>query len=148
MVWDIQGDILRAAQKFGLGVKVLSDDDKDAVVKQVRRRFIKTDRKGWPLWHDDFQDSYDVQDELAWTWVGEFIKQNDAVLFFNPDVALSAFLVAGGKAVDTLLEETTSVEFYITNRAVDYLLCWNHHDYLIALGSAIPWLQTRSLRGD
>ncbi|WP_346768745.1 DUF6756 family protein [Paenibacillus sp. HB172176] len=38
-----------------------------------------------------------------------------------------------------------NVEFYITNKRCDYLLCFNHHDYLIACGEAINWIKDRKL---
>lgn len=30
--------------------------------------------------------------------------------------------------------------FYLTNASTDYLLCFNHHDYLIACGAAREWV--------
>ncbi len=37
-------------------------------------------------------------------------------------------------------------EFYLTNTLTDYLLCFNHHDYLIACGRAREWLTAYSAR--
>ena len=32
-----------------------------------------------------------------------------------------------------------SFEFYLTNRDTTYLVCFNHHDFLIGTGEATQW---------
>lgn len=34
-----------------------------------------------------------------------------------------------------------NVEFYVTNKNNEYLLCFNHHDVLIACGDATEWIK-------
>lgn len=36
-----------------------------------------------------------------------------------------------------------NVEFYVTNKNNEYLLCFNHHDVLIACGDATEWIKNR-----
>ena len=52
------------------------------------------------------------------------------------------FAIVGGDALVRLLGDLPPMEFYLTNAATEYLLCFNHHDYLIACGSAREWLAT------
>ncbi len=46
-----------------------------------------------------------------------------------------------------LLGETYPFEVYLTDELVDFVLCFNHHDYLIATGRAKEWLTRRIRRG-
>lgn len=46
-----------------------------------------------------------------------------------------------------VLAECTGFEFYLTDVEATFLLCFNHHDVLIAAGDARPWLLTCAQRG-
>lgn len=39
--------------------------------------------------------------------------------------------------VVSLLSEFYGYEFYITNNSKDFVLCFNHHDYLIGCGKVV-----------
>ena len=51
------------------------------------------------------------------------------------------FEVSSGDALDLLLGETTGFEFYVTDADASYLVCFNHHDFLVCLGDARGWLK-------
>ncbi len=50
------------------------------------------------------------------------------------------FELAHGRDAVAILEECTGFEFYLTNVEAKFLVCFNHHDFLIAAGDAAPWL--------
>jgi hypothetical protein len=61
-------------------------------------------------------------------------------MFFNLPDEKAAFTFNKGDDVVSVLSETYGFEFYLTNRCAEYLICFNHHDVLIACGSAIELL--------
>ena len=65
-------------------------------------------------------------------------------MFFNEDEDQAMFHFADGAEVVPVLEECTPFEFYLTDDSAAYLICFNHHDVLLATGTAAPWLEQRS----
>lgn len=65
-------------------------------------------------------------------------------MFFNPSDEKKIYSFPKGDDVVAILSETYGYEYYITNRAVDYLLCFNHHDVLITCVNAKEWLKAYS----
>ncbi|MEO6457793.1 MAG: hypothetical protein ABIO92_05915 [Chloroflexia bacterium] len=45
-----------------------------------------------------------------------------------------------GTQISRVLGECFNFEFYVTNPEVEYILCHNHHDFLVATGTATSWL--------
>ncbi len=89
------------------------------------------------------QDKVSFQDAEAWRWLGEYIGHTPAVLFFDDHDEATVFRFEDGHDIVTIIAECFAFEFYVTNPAVEYLLCFNHHDYLIAAGAAKKWLEKR-----
>jgi hypothetical protein len=57
------------------------------------------------------------------------------------------FALARRRDAVAVLAESTGFEFYLTDIDATFLLCFNHHDFLIAAGDARPWLLTCAQRG-
>ncbi len=49
--------------------------------------------------------------------------------------------VSSGDALRSLLANSYHFEFYVTDVDASYLICFNHHDFVIAWGTACPWLR-------
>ena len=58
------------------------------------------------------------------------------------------FKLKARSKLSLLLGETYPFEVYLTDELVDFVLCFNHHDYLIATGRAKAWLAGRTQRGE
>ncbi len=73
-------------------------------------------------------------------WIRDFVD-SEAIMFFNPEQEKSSFLFANGEDMVSVLGESYAFEFYITNKKLEYFICFNHHDYLICSGSAQNWIE-------
>lgn len=94
------------------------------------------------MW-ESFRDCASVQYPGAWRWITEFVGPRECILLFNETEDEEMFSVSSGSALGELLEETYGFEFYVTDRDVAYLICFNHHDFLICCGTAKTWLLAR-----
>lgn len=138
-MWNIKVQISVAAKSEKIEVIELSVEETKHLFHQLADKY--TDGKlMFPLW-EYFTQDLAVNNADAWQWIDEFIANSDAVLLFNPTDSSTSFKVVGGKNVVKLLAEMFSVEFYVTNIELDYLLCFNHHDVLIACGKSMEWLK-------
>jgi hypothetical protein len=46
-----------------------------------------------------------------------------------------------GSGLLRVLEDSPALEFYVCDKEASYLLCSNHHDFVIGWGAASPWVE-------
>ncbi len=138
--------IREAALELGITLVEMPVEEADSFRRVVADRYAGG-RQHW-LWERyNPEERVSIRDAGAWSWVAEFIAGREAILFFNSSDSRVIFVFADGQDLGTILAETPGYEFYMTDRAATYLLSYNHHDYLSALGMAMPWLETKIKRG-
>jgi hypothetical protein len=71
------------------------------------------------------------------------VDARGCVLLFDAGEEQEMFAVPSGRALNQLLANSPGFEFYVTDREVSYLICFNHHDVLICWGNAKDWLEDR-----
>jgi hypothetical protein len=143
----IQAEIRRAAESLGACIHELPRDKAGAIMQTVAQRFTPGVRK-WPLWTALTNPTY-ADNPFAWAWVGEFVGKAPVYLLFN-DIGdhdrFRGFEFEDGSQVVPVMEKCDIFEFYLTNQAADYLICFSHQEILYATGTAKPWLQAKQLR--
>ena len=80
------------------------------------------------IW-EQFKECSHYQNSDAWSKIGDYVKENNCIMFFNKCDDEHAFLIAFG------------FEFYITDRDQSYVICFNHHDVLYGCGAAREWVE-------
>lgn len=135
----IKNEIIRASKKLNIKVLEISSSNTKMIIDKIVEKYAQGKRTS-VLW-ENFAEQIGINEKDAWMWIKDFIKNSSSVMFFNPEEESAAFEFRCGEDVDAVLNETFGFEFYITNKTVDYVLCFNHHDVLIVCGDAIPWLK-------
>ena len=138
-MWKIVEDFAEEAVKQGLEFEIMGPLEAERFHHGLLAKFGKS-KAGWPLW-DGPSDFASVQDELAWRWIGDWIKNEVCVLLWDPASERRALRFAKGRGLISLLECVYGTEFYVTDESMSYMICFNHHDYLIAAGRATEWLK-------
>lgn len=138
-MWNIKEQIEVAAQSENIEIKKISVVETKNIFYQLAAKY-SDGKMVFPLW-EHFTQDLAVTNADAWQWIDEFIANSDAILLFNPTDLSNSFEVVGGKNVVKILAEMFSVEFYVTNKEGDYILCFNHHNVLIACGKSMEWLK-------
>lgn len=95
--------------------------------------------RGW-IW-EAFVHSYAVQAPGSYKWVTNFLVSQQAILLFDPNHEQAMFNFSNGADIIRVVDELNLDDFYVTNTAIEYLLCYNHHEYLCACGTALSWLR-------
>ncbi len=96
-----------------------------------------------PLW-ERLKDSASVHREDGWLKACEFVREGESVLFFDKGECAAMWRFSSGDDVLKVLRECPALEIYITRPDASFVLCHNHHDYLIGVGASKPWLQELS----
>ena len=92
-----------------------------------------------PLW-ERFLDDVGKQREDATELCCFFNRDNPKVLFFDKTETDRMFILSTGESLQKLLEECPLLEFYTTDEAGTFVLCRNHHNYVIGVGACSSWV--------
>jgi hypothetical protein len=63
------------------------------------------------------------------------------IVLFNRYEDKSAVLLEDSSKLLPIINDTYGFEFYVTDKPVSFLLCYNHHEILSACGDAEQWLK-------
>ncbi len=136
-MFSIHNDVVDAAKELNLKIVELPEGERENIRNSVAHKFA-AGSVHW-LW-EKLNSATSIRNGDAWRWIDDFIKGEPILLFFNFGDDKSMFLLYDYKHIVDLLGETSGFEFYITNPKNEFLICFNHHDYLIASGTAESWL--------
>ena len=141
-MWDIRKQILDASKNLNIEVEEIGDFEKEEFLKDIQSKYLLT-QLNFPLW-ERLKEADSKCNENAWQWVQDYIQNTNVILFFNPSDEKGIFKLKSGEDVVNILGEMFDIEFYLSNRETKYLLCYNHHNILLASGDAKQWLEKYS----
>ncbi len=137
-MWTLAEDVLNAAKRLGFAASALAPQESAAVHRDIAARYGgSTDR--WPLW-DGPTEYPAIQDPAAWRLIADFIQGEPCLLLWDPSTEQTVIRIERGQERIRILDEVQRSEFYVTDPALSFMLCFNHHDFLIAGGRAASWL--------
>jgi hypothetical protein len=137
-------ELLRAAQKIGIMYRIPPTEEAETIWARIRDAFFPTEdisslTRHYFLW-EHLENSNSIRTASGWQLVGEFIGPQPLFVFFNPADDQTIIEFSSGQDLTAVLTESFLLEFYATDGA-SYLLCFNHHDYLIGAGAAAGWIE-------
>lgn len=138
---SIQNELAEGIRTVGANARVLSGTDSDQILAALRSRF-GAGNGARALW-EDLSDKASHHNPDAWRWISDYVQDRHCLLATRPSLERAAFEFGSGEDLVKVLAECSAFEFYVTDKEFSYILCFNHHDYLIAVGSAKNWLQGR-----
>ncbi len=130
--------ILEAITTTGAVGRALTADENDGLRRALLQKF-GTGHSDWRLWRQ-LVDTVGVQDPDGWLKLSSYLPAEPVFLLVD-DSSWGAygFALESGQAVVPILGETKHFEFSITNRALDFVICFNSYDFLITCGTATDW---------
>jgi hypothetical protein len=136
-------EILRAIHLEGVSARQLDAHEAAWFRTELSKRYAGGSG-GW-LWASLTQPAASIQLETpeAPTWVAALVQGRRVLVLVDENRDLGVFEFADGGELGPVLGECGLFEFYVTDRALSFFLCVNHHDFLIAAGEALNWLEAR-----
>jgi len=120
-------------------VKKLEMNERREILDSIIKNYVDRNQKGSWLW-EKFIHYETLDDDMAWSYIKDFVKDHECIMFFNQEEETEMFLIQSGDDLNYVLSETYGFEFYITDKQCSYLLCFNHHNILYGCGVAERWI--------
>lgn len=141
MTPDIQ--ILAAGNILGLPLERLNADETGRIRGAVISRYCRNVPHAF-LW-ETFAVPESLHDPDGWMRLSKWKGGTELILFFDEHDSKNSILCPPGTPIESLISESTGFEFYITSPAVDFVICFNHHDCLIGIGKATDWIKQQRI---
>jgi hypothetical protein len=140
----IREDILRAAQAVNVVCRLLTDSEYEALRRQLYHGYALPEPAN-ALW-ERLQLTVSISDPNGWRRIAAWQPDQPIILLTTEygNEQFGCVFQTPSDLVQVFGETYHLSEFYATNAMTTYLLCFNHHDYLIAAGDAIEWLQPQT----
>mgnify|MGYP003301568927 CR=1 FL=1 len=140
------GEIKEAIIKSHVNADRIDEKQSNEIWHNIVAKYTNArDSYAW-LW-ESFLDCYSVQGADSWEWIPFYLQHRPCYFIVN-DVEMVGeygrkivyYFKDGNSIVDMYNETGQSIEFYVTDEELSFLLSYNHHDYLSACGEAKKWL--------
>jgi hypothetical protein len=128
--------ISSALSATGVRADVLGAAEKKALVVRLRER-LGVDVRAHAAWDDKTAPDGQLRSD-GWKKIPTYVGATSCLMFLDGADVVWKFM--NGSDLLRVLEECPALEFYICDRDASYLLCSNHHDYVVGWGAAKPWV--------
>lgn len=139
-MFKISTHICDALKDSAIDLRRIDLTEREKIIEEVISKYVDPTKRGVCLW-EKFIRYQSISDNNAWSYIKNYVKDNECIILFNQEEEKEMFLLRNGNDLDYLLSETYGFEFYITNRECAYLLCFNHHNILYGCGDAENWIK-------
>jgi hypothetical protein len=116
--------------------EILDSVERRALVIRLRER-LGIDVTAHAPWDDNAAPEGQLRSD-GWELIPAYVGNSVCLMFL--DGAKTIWKFNGGTELRRVLEECPALEFYVCDQEASYLICSNHHDYLIGWGTATQWV--------
>ncbi|UGY17737.1 hypothetical protein [Bradyrhizobium septentrionale] len=128
--------IAEAVRETGTRAELLRDAARKALITRLLER-LGVDVASHASWDRDTAPRGRLRPD-GWELISKYVGAKQCVLF--EDRAREIWRFRDGSDLLQILDNCPPMEFYICDEEASYLLCSNHHDYLIGWGAASSWV--------
>jgi len=125
-----------ALSAAGVQAEVLSTSARHALVVRLRER-LAVDVTAHQTWDKKTRSDGKLRSD-GWEIIPTFVGNTACCMFL--DGAGTVWKFSDGSDLLRVLKECPALEFYICDQDASYLLCSNHHDFIIGWGAAKSWV--------
>jgi hypothetical protein len=115
----------------------LSPFERDVVVQLLQAQLNVNVEASMPWNAADAPDG--IQNVSGWELIPTFVGDLPC-LVFSP-LATAVWRFADGPELLKFLRETPHFEFYVCDAEATYLICFNHHDFILGWGRSTTWVK-------
>jgi hypothetical protein len=136
-------EIQRATQTLGFAserFRRLPSDEASRVYQSARKHFVPRGKPRW--WWEHFPSCTGVRfiDGDGWQHLTDLVPEADErVWFIAEDFVAPQYSLweASVRDIQTLIGECYGFEYYVVQQQFHWLICENHHDYLVSVGREV-----------
>ena len=134
-------EILEVADLKNISCSVIEDGLTKLYKQRLFDKFLSDDYKGFGALWEYFKSDVGFQNPDGWRFISDFAPTRSAILFFDEQDDKDMLVFADSKDIVDVIGDCTGFVFYLTNKSLNFINCFNDHNFLIATGDSEQWLQ-------
>lgn len=138
-MWNLSKTLADACSSLGVRFLRMDEDESLILRQKLVHRYSSTNEYKYPLW-DHLVRPATYSNPSGWKLLGDYLGHQRTLLFFEWTDCEDVFVFEDGADVVPVLAETHGFVLYLSNERLDYLLCFNDHDSILACGDAAHWV--------
>ncbi len=147
MMQSIKEELTQSAIARSIAVIFIPDEEAFQLGQTLALKYTNS-ASVWQIWEGLPKNTFiSFQKDDAWKLIKNFILDDSVILLFNEigerTEVMSGVRINNGYDLEGILEESFGFDFYITNDALSYFLCFDDHGILYAAGEAKQWLENK-----
>jgi hypothetical protein len=123
----VSDHVSSALSATGVQAEVLSAPERKALVVRLRER-LGVDVRAHAPWDDKTESSGKLRSD-GWELIPTFVGATTCYMFL--DGAGIVWKFRNGSDLRCVMKESPALEFYVCDRDASYLVCSNHHDFIM-----------------
>jgi hypothetical protein len=116
--------------------EVLDSAEREVLMVRVQER-LGVDVTVHAPWDNSFAPDGKIRPD-GWELIPMYVGATSCLMFL--DCAKVVWKFKSGSDLLRVLKESPALEFYVCDEKASYLLCSNHHDFVIGWGAAQLWV--------
>lgn len=133
----IRNWVAAAVDDLGVPCRPLDGDAVAHLVGEITAKY--TDGPvGYFLW-EAFRNDRSVCRADGWRLAASYCRTGPCLLVRDGD-RWAGYRFDDAEGLAAVLGETPGFEFFVTDERTGFVLCFNHHDYLVGAGDCLGWL--------
>ena len=141
MMYSDNEEIENVARVHNIPLEKLDPITCEAIVNSLIKKYCTESTYAFPLWdHIDLKKKRSVHDSDGWMKVQHYHFKKDIILLTEPKKGYHAYRLESATDLHKLLEESYHFVFYLLDKELSFLICFNDHDYLIGCGDVFNWI--------
>ena len=108
------------------------------VIGLIASRCTGPAHEGRRLW-EAFRGDTARRRSDGWSLICDYPEPSPILIFQDGD-EFGAYEFSSPEDLRTVLAELPGFEFYVTNQGAGFVLCHNHHDFMVGVGECRRWL--------
>jgi hypothetical protein len=117
---------------------LLKENERQVVVIRLLER-LGVDVTSNTPWDDQNAAAEGRQRQDGWELIPMYVGGRECLMFLGG--ARSVWKFRNGSDLLRVLADCPAIEFYVSDEEASYLLCHNHHDFVIGWGTASRWVE-------
>jgi hypothetical protein len=137
-VMSLDDYVSSAVSDTGTPAILLGEKERQVMVIRLRER-LGVDVSRYRPWDKNDDVSEGKQRVDGWELIPTYVGEKECLMFLDDGRSIWKF--RDGSDLLRVLGDCPAIEFYVTDEEASYLLCHNHHDFVIGWGEASQWVK-------
>ena len=134
-------EIENAALELGISFFKIDKNSSLKIKEKLACKFTNEKKSPQNLSWQNLKDFKSVHNVNGWKLIKNYVQKKKPILFVSPLEEEEMWRFNNGEDLVQVINNCIGFPFCVTSDEANYIICFDDHDCLIGVGSALEWLK-------